>query len=64
MMGHYNYILGDLMSEVTDENMISCNIYDKDICNNTLIVSTSEYPSAGCVVMAGMGVYKVHFYKL
>ena len=58
------------MSEVTDEALIGCNIGDEtqigcnigdiDICDNTLIVSTTEYPSVGY----GSGVYKVYFYNL
>ena len=44
------------MSEVTDETQIGCNIGDINICDNILIVSTSEYPS--------VSVDKVYFYNL
>ena len=56
------------MSEVTDETMVGCNIGYVDICNNTLIVSTStseyHFPRLGSVGVAVREVYKVHFYNL
>ena len=56
------------MSEVTDETMVGCNIGNIDICNNTLIVSTSKpehhLTRPGSVGVAIREVYKVHFYNL
>ena len=56
------------MSEVTDETMVGCNIGNIDICNNTLIVSTStsehHLPRPGSAGFGVRKVYKVHFYNL
>ena len=54
------------MSEVTDEALIRCRICDIDICDNTLIVSTTDYHFSrlGSVGVDFREVYKVHFYNL
>ena len=49
-------VLGELMSEVTDDALVGCYIGYIDICDNTLIVSTTAYPS--------VSVDKVYFYNL
>ena len=55
-------ILGDVLSEVTDDALIGCYIGDINICDNTLIVSTSA--AVNLDEFNSRFVYKVHFYNL